>query len=43
MHQSSSKKEIHKDKCLPQEKKVSSKQPNFIPQGTRKITNEAQS
>ena len=42
---SSSKREAHSDKRLFQEtRKISSKQPNFTPQGTRKRgTNEAQS
>ena len=35
--------DIHSDKCLHSKKlKISHKQPNFIPQETRKRTNEAQ-
>ena len=34
---SSSKREVHSDKCLPQEiRKISNKQLNFTPQGSRK-------
>ena len=34
---SSSKREVHSDKCLPQEtRKISNKQPNFTSQGTSK-------
>ena len=39
---SSSKKEVHCDKHLPQEtRKISNIQPNFMPQGTRRRANEA--
>ena len=37
---SSSKREVHSNKCLPLKKKVSNKRPNFIPQGTEKELNE---
>ena len=39
------KKEVHSNKCLPQEtKKISNKQPNITPQGIiKRKTNEAQS
>ena len=42
---SSSKREVHNNKCLDQKtRKISNKQPNFIPQGTRKRkTNKDQS
>ena len=43
-NKSSSKREVHSDKCLPQETgKVSNKQPNFMSQITGKRTNEVQS
>ena len=43
-NKSSSKREVHSDKCLPQEtEKVSNKQPNFMSQITGKRTNEVQS
>lgn len=41
---SSSKTEVHSDKCLPQETRTTTNiQPNFTPLETRKRTKEAQS
>ena len=41
MQQKCLKREAHSNKALPQEtRKVSNKQPNFIPQKTRKRTNK---
>ena len=35
---SSSRREVHSDKCLPQEtRKISNKQPNSTPQGTKNM------